>query len=162
VTWAEVYLRTKWHLDPSSRLATTDIGRKLGVVPPFGGTWIPTPGPRPTTVPSGILIYLTVWPQQTRAENSERTVPLLGEAGSPSNNVAWTEAYLRTKWHPNPFPFDGLGCPHRKGVQQPPPPNIVLDGDLAPPKEAQSTPNFQPMSVVAKRLHGSRCHLVRR
>jgi len=34
VAWAEVYLRTKWHLDPSSRLATTDIGRKLRV-------WVP-------------------------------------------------------------------------------------------------------------------------
>jgi len=27
---AETYLPTKWHLDPSSRLATTDMGRKLG------------------------------------------------------------------------------------------------------------------------------------
>ena len=26
---AEAYLRTKWHLDPSSRLATIDIGPKL-------------------------------------------------------------------------------------------------------------------------------------
>jgi len=33
VTWAEAYLHTKWHLSPSSRLATTDIGRKLGAVP---------------------------------------------------------------------------------------------------------------------------------
>jgi len=32
VAWAEAYLRTKWHLDPSSRLATTDMGRKLGAV----------------------------------------------------------------------------------------------------------------------------------
>ena len=29
VTWANVYLHTKWHLSPSSRLATMDIGRKL-------------------------------------------------------------------------------------------------------------------------------------
>ena len=37
VAWAEAYLRTKWHLDPSSRLATIDMGRKLGgvAVPPF-------------------------------------------------------------------------------------------------------------------------------
>jgi len=34
-------------------------------------------------------------------------------------------------------------------------------GDPAPPKEAQPR-NFQPMSVVAKQLDGSRCHLVRR
>ena len=29
-------------------------------------------------------------------------VPLFGVAGSPCNNVAWTEAYLRTKWHLDP------------------------------------------------------------
>ena len=40
------------------------------------------------------------------------------------------------------------------------PGDIVFDGDPAPPKEA--APNFRPMSVVAKRLHGSRCHLVRK
>ena len=33
VAWAKAYLHTKWHLfSPSSRLATTDIGRKLGAV----------------------------------------------------------------------------------------------------------------------------------
>ena len=36
VAWAEAYLRTKWHLDPSSRLATKVMGRKLGVLCPFG------------------------------------------------------------------------------------------------------------------------------
>jgi len=34
--WAEAYLRTKWHLDPSSRLATIDMGRKLGAPPLLG------------------------------------------------------------------------------------------------------------------------------
>jgi len=43
--------------------------------------------------------------------------------------------------------------------------HIVLDGDPAPPPEARlkkgvEPPNFRPMSIVAKRLHGSRCHLV--
>ena len=28
VAWAEAYHRTKWHLDPSSRLATIDMGQK--------------------------------------------------------------------------------------------------------------------------------------
>jgi len=56
-----------WDLDPSSRLATRDIGRKLGVVPPFwegrgevrAGSPSNTmwPGPRPTSIPSGILIH---------------------------------------------------------------------------------------------------------
>jgi len=32
VDWAEAYHHTKWHLSPSSRLDTTDIGRKLGAV----------------------------------------------------------------------------------------------------------------------------------
>jgi len=36
VAWAETYLRTKWHLSPYSRLATTDIGRKLGECAPLG------------------------------------------------------------------------------------------------------------------------------
>ena len=33
LAWAEAYLHTKWHLSPSSRLATTDNGRKLWTVP---------------------------------------------------------------------------------------------------------------------------------
>ena len=61
---------TKWRLDPSSRLATIDMGRKLGAVLLWGGgpgfpsstMW---PGPRPTGVPSFILICPTVWPQCT-------------------------------------------------------------------------------------------------
>jgi len=44
---------------------------------------------------------------------------------------------------------------------KPRPGHIVLDGDPAPPKKRHSTPTFRPMSVVAKRLDGSRCHLVR-
>ena len=33
VARTEAYLHTKWHLDPSSRLATTDMGQKFGAVP---------------------------------------------------------------------------------------------------------------------------------
>ena len=36
VAWAEAYARTKWHLDPSSRLATSDMGQKLKAVPLWG------------------------------------------------------------------------------------------------------------------------------
>jgi len=61
---------TKWRLDPSSRLAAIDMGRKLGAVLLWGGgpgspsntMW---PGPRPTYMPSFILIRPTVWPQYT-------------------------------------------------------------------------------------------------
>jgi len=39
------------------------------------------------------------------------------------------------------------------------PGNVVLDADPALPARG-TAPNFRPMSVVAKRLDGSRCHLV--
>ena len=42
MAWAEAYLRTKWHLDPSIRLTATDMGRNLGAVPLWGsGSWVP-------------------------------------------------------------------------------------------------------------------------
>ena len=46
-----------------------------------------SPGPRPTSVPSGILVHPAVWPQQTWAENWGCTP--LGEvgAGFPSNTI---------------------------------------------------------------------------
>jgi len=57
--------------------------------------------------------------------------------------VGWTKTKLGTEV--------GLGPDH-----------IVLDGDPALSPERGTAPNFRPMSVVAKRLVGSRCHLVRR
>ena len=38
--------------------------------------------------------------------------------------------------------------------------NFVLAGDLAPPKRGTAPPHFRSMSIVAKWLDGSRCHLV--
>ena len=40
------------------------------------------------------------------------------------------------------------------------PGHTVLDGDPAPPHPKGHTPNFRPISVAAKWLHGLRCHLV--
>ena len=37
MAWAEVYRRIKWHLNPSSRLATIDMGQKVGVLFPLLG-----------------------------------------------------------------------------------------------------------------------------
>ena len=42
------------------------------------------------------------------------------------------------------------------------PSDIVLDGDPAPLPQKGRSPNFCPMSIVVKRLYGSRWHLVRR
>ena len=38
----------------------------------------------------------------------------------------------------------------------------TLDGDPSPPKGGTAAPTFRPMSTVAKRLDGSKCHLVER
>jgi len=80
------------------RLATIDMGRKEGegCCAPFGGegagphltqcALVGTPlragslcsGPRPTSIPSGILVHPAVWLQQTWAENWGPAVPLFG------------------------------------------------------------------------------------
>jgi len=50
-------------------LATINMGRKLGAVPHFLGRCAPSntisSGPRPISIPSGILIHPAVWPQRT-------------------------------------------------------------------------------------------------
>ena len=69
------------------RLATVDMGRKVGVaVPLFGGELGPHLTQWPTSLPSGILIRPTVWPQYAnvtdrqdrqrgqRADSTGRTV----------------------------------------------------------------------------------------
>ena len=82
----EAYLHTKWHLDASSRLATIEMGRKLGGSTPFEeGGWVPSktksPGLRPSSTPSAILIHPAVRPQQTWAENWEGLCSLFGDEG---------------------------------------------------------------------------------
>jgi len=67
---------------------------------PSNTTWR---GLRPTSVPSGVLIYPAIVPQQTWAKNLAGLSPFFGWGSwSPSNSVAWAEAYFHTKWHPNP------------------------------------------------------------
>ena len=91
VAWAEAYLPTKWHLDPSSRLATTDMGRKLGgAVPLIGGAGSPSnamwPERRPTSMPSFILIHPTVWPQYTNVTDrtGQTKADSMGQTVSPN------------------------------------------------------------------------------
>ena len=76
VAWAEAYLRTKRHLDPSNRLATIDMVENWGLLCPFGGARSPSntmwPGRRPTSIPSGMLIHPTVWPQHTVTDRTDR------------------------------------------------------------------------------------------
>ena len=60
-----------------------------------------SPGPRPTSIPSGILIQPAVWPQQTWAENWG-LCPFEEASWVPSNSVAGDEAYLRANFYPDP------------------------------------------------------------
>ena len=58
------------------RFATIDMGRKVwDCSAPFrGGSWVPSnmsPGPRLTSVPSGILSHPTVWPQYTNVTDRQ-------------------------------------------------------------------------------------------
>jgi len=78
---AEAYLHIEWHPNLSNRLVTIDVDRKLGgcaAVPLFGRADSPSntmsPGLRPTSVPSGILIHSTVWPRYTNfTDRTDRT-----------------------------------------------------------------------------------------
>jgi len=79
------------------RLAKTDgpkSGREAAVPLSIGGgAGSPSntsPGPRPTSIQSGILIHPAVWSQQTWAEKwGEAAAPLsMGGAGSPSNTMS--------------------------------------------------------------------------
>ena len=102
MNWAEVYLRTKWRLHQSSRLATLiDISRKLGAVSLLGRAIRPHLTQRPWAE-----VYLrTKW----RLDPSSRLATIdvgqkldgggglsfFWEAGSPSNtkSIAWAEVY---------------------------------------------------------------------
>jgi len=117
VVWAEAYLRTKWNLDPSSRLVTIDMSQKVvGLLCHFfggGRTGSPSntmrPGSRPTSVPSGILVHRGVWPQQTWAENWG-----CAPSGGRWVSMVWAEAYRHAKFHLDPS--NHLGRMHQRQI----------------------------------------------
>jgi len=86
VAWTKAHLHTKCHLDPSSLLATTDMGRKLwkGALPFLGrGTGSPS-----NTVPWAVAYLHTKW--HVDASSRLATIEMgrkLG-AGSPSNTYS--------------------------------------------------------------------------
>jgi len=101
VSWAEAYLRTKWHLKLIHPAVWTQyMGRKLGggllcplpfaegeLVPhltrrsPSNTMW---PRPRSTSVPSFTLIHPVVWPQYTNVTDRHR------QTGQPSDSIGRT------------------------------------------------------------------------
>jgi len=85
---------TKWHHDSSSRLATIDMGQKLGVCAPFwpwgGGAGSPSNtiyclgrGLPPYQL-SGILIHPAIWPSYM--DRKLGSVPLWGSGSWSSSN----------------------------------------------------------------------------
>jgi len=60
-----------------------------------------SPGPRPSSVPRGILIHPAVWPQLTWAENWGAVPFEEGGPGSPSNTM-WPGRDLHAKFHLDP------------------------------------------------------------
>ena len=133
-------------------------------------------GAEATFMPSFILIRQTVWPQCTNitdrqtgqdrqwSDSIERTVlqtvaqkqfalcyqtvVCLSVLSVCDVGVLWPDGWMDQDktWHEG-----SLGPGHS-----------ILDGDPAPPPQKGHNPNFWSMSVVAKRLDGLRCHLVRR
>ena len=95
MAWAEAYLRTKWHLDPSSRLATTDMGRKLDscACPLFGeGAGSPSNtmslGPRPTSYQLASRSFQPFGHNRYGLKIGGGLCPFWGGGtGSPSNTV---------------------------------------------------------------------------
>ena len=82
------------HVDPSSRLATIDIGLKLEGFAPFWGGGAGSPsstksiGPRPTSIPSGILIHVAIFGHNKHGKKIGGSAPFLGRgAGSPSTYI---------------------------------------------------------------------------
>jgi len=98
----------KMHLDPSSRLATTGMGQKLGgLCPLLGSAGSPSNtmwhGLRPTSIPSGILTYWAIWDEKWGA-----AVPPFwgGGAGSTSNTMSpghGLPPYQVASWSIQPF-----------------------------------------------------------
>jgi len=77
-----------------------DMGRKLGIWAPHPflgrGAGSPSntksPGPRPISIPSGILIHPAIWPKQIWAENWGEAVPLQRRGGGSPSNTMWPGA----------------------------------------------------------------------
>ena len=124
-------------------------------------------------------------PSPKRAEPPIFGLCLLRPNGCRDQDATWYGVRPRSRrhcvrWGPSSPPQKGgrtpqfsthLYCDQTAGCIKMPlgmdvdlsPGDFVLDGDPAIlPKKGTETPNIRRMSIAAKRLHGSRCHLLRR
>jgi len=138
-----------------------------GTRSPYSTIW---PGPRPTSIPSGSLSIqpfgrntptsqtdrtdrqrtdsigqTVIWATVCKTVRPMLSVRCLSVLSVTFVHCSQTVGRIKIKL----FMQVGLG-----------PGNIVLDGDQAPPPPKGTAPNFRSISVAAKWLHGSRCHLV--
>jgi len=105
VAWAEAYLHTKWHLTPSSRLATMDTGKNWGGSAPLEEGEL-CPHLTQCSLGWGRPPYQVVsWYIQPFGHNRHGpkiqggvwAVPLVGWTWVPIwHNVAWAKVYLCT------------------------------------------------------------------
>ena len=109
MAWAKAYLHVKCHLDPSSRLATINMGRKLWAVPCFWGAGAGSPsnamplGPRPTSLPKWHLDPCSHLATTDRPMGRKLECPFRGGELCPHLTLATrAEAYLHTKFHVDP------------------------------------------------------------
>ena len=129
------------------RSATIDVSRQLGAVPLLGGgagspcntMW---PGPRPTFVPSGILIHLVIWPQRTWPNFWRGAAPFGVELGPYLTQFCPGRAYHRTKWHLDPSSRLATTNIRRKLGVCP----LLGEGELRPPSSTV-WPGVRPTSV---------------
>jgi len=68
VAWVEAYLHTKWILVHPAVWPQRTLAENWGAVPVYGGgagspSNTKSPGLRPASIPSGILMHTAVWPQ---------------------------------------------------------------------------------------------------
>jgi len=113
-TFMTIFKKSSADGEMGNRLATIDMGRKVGelMCPFLGGASSPYntmwPGPRPTLVPSGILIHSAVWPQYTnitdssdrhdrQRSDSNRANPFINGCPKTDTEDAHTTSSLRLK-----------------------------------------------------------------
>jgi len=75
-----------------------------------------SPGPRTTSIPSGILIHPAVWPQWVWAKNGGSCAPLgEGELGPHLTQCVQAKAYQHAKFHLHPSNY--LATIHQRYIQ---------------------------------------------
>jgi len=142
VGWIKMKLGTEVRLDPGHIVLVGDPAS-----PGKGAQQPPICGPR-LLWPNGRMDQHATWYGGRHIVLDGDPAPLIPKRGLSSQFSAHVYGDQTARWINMP-----LGIEVKLG-----PGHIVLHGDSA--TQEPQPPNFRPMSVVAKRLDGSRCYLV--